>query len=337
MSPVDEFIDQLRAETNGLSRLPLEAIWRVFVRWHPELATAANKRAELARWLELARATGAFAVPKGRGLFDRSAVPHLPQWVAFQVERTESEPFNHRAHPWHPVMAFVATLPRLVNPADALAINRFLVSTRNPVRVPVKERSYEIFGDEKRLDSVVDGSLSIGITLEALHCYVPDFVPVHRTGNTQLRRVLIVENEAAFDSFCRWNRQHPTWNTVVFGRGIEVYKIVPFLQESWPQDTVLEYFGDFDQAGVTIAFRLAQTLQKCDRRLLPLFAGYRFLAQQEAREDTKGLAPDWRFALCWLDDPEVIASATATFAANRRVAQEAFGWKHLLALGAGAL
>jgi len=337
MSPVEEFIALLRTEANGQSRVSLEAIWKVFIRWRPELATAVSKRAELARWLESAQGTGAFTLPKGRALFDRSALPHLPQWVAFPVERDESESFNHRAYPWHPAMSFVATLPRLANPADTLAVNHYMVVNRDPLRVPVKERSYEIFGDEKRLGAVLDGSLGAGLTAEALNCYVPDFVPVHRAGDSHARRVLIVENEAAFDSFSRWNRLNATWHTVVFGRGIEVWKVTPFLLESWPQDTALEYFGDFDQAGVCIAYRLAQDLQKHGRQLLPLRAGYRFLAQQPLRHDTKGLAPDWATAVPWLDDAATIAAANDAFATNCRVAQEAFGWTHLSKLHPGSL
>jgi hypothetical protein len=338
MSPADEFISMLLLETQGASRLRLEAIWRVFLRWRPELSTAGNKRSELARFLEQGKEAGAFSFPKGKQHFDRAAIPPLPEWIAFPLEKAPVRPaFDHRAYPWHTAMAFVAALSKLANSEDAMAINRFLVNDRNPPRVPAKERSYEIFGDEKRLSAVLDGVLGASLTLDVLNCYIPDFVPVHRAGDLQSRRVLIIENEATFDSFCRWNRQHPTWHTVVFGRGIEVWKAETFLRETWPAGTDLEYFGDFDQAGVGIAHRLAQILEKHGLRLRPLLPAYRHLINQSPRPDAKGSFSNWLEAIRWLEDAEVIASATSTFGLNRRVAQEAFGWRQLTSFGLGDL
>jgi hypothetical protein len=337
MSPADEFVGRLRAEAAEQSRLSLDGIWRVFLQWRPELATAVSKRAELARWIEQARETGAFKLPKGKRLYDRTASPPLPAWIAFPIERNETELFDHRAYPWHPVMAFVASLPRLGNADDALAINRFLVADRSPPRAPSKERSYEIFGDEKRLAAVLGGILGSGLTQEALNCFTPDFIPVHRGGALHSDRVLVVENEATFDSFCHWNSANPTWHTVVFGRGLEVWKAESFLRETWPVKTRFEYFGDFDQEGVCIAHRLANLLGRTGRHLRPLLLAYRFLSQQAPRPDAKEHATDWPMAVQWLGDGEIIALASTIFAANQRVAQEAFGARQLQGIKAGEI
>lgn len=337
MSPAEELADRLRSEAAGQSRLSLEAIWRVFLTWRPELATAINKRSELARWIEQARASDAFALPKGKRLYDRTASPPLPLWIAFPIERREAESFDHRTYPWHPTMAFVASLPRLPNPDDAVAINRFLVGDRNPPRAPAKERSYEIFGDEKRLAAVLGGVLGSVLTQEALNCFTPDFIPVHRGGAPHSDRVLVVENEATFDSFCRWNSANPTWHTVVFGRGLEVWKAEPFLRDTWPATTQFEYFGDFDQEGLCIAYKMANLLGKTGRHLRPLLSAYRYLSQQTPRPDAKDHSTDWPVAVQWLGEAEIIARAGTVFAANLRVAQEAFGARQLLVLKSGEL
>lgn len=336
MTPIDEFVTEIKVAANGQSRVELDTIWRVFLKCRPELASSPTKRSELARWLALALESGAFVQPKGKGLFDRTAAPPLPVWIALPIQKVVAPSFDHRAYPWHPSMIFVAGLKLLPSPEDALALNRFFVERRDTPFVPAKERSYCIFGDEKRLAAVLDGVLAAGLSLEKLKCYAPAFVPVHRIGNPLSKRVLILENEAAFDTFCRWNQAAQVWSVIVFGRGIEVWKTVPFLCESWTDQTIYEYFGDFDQEGVCIAYRLAESLKKHTRSLVPLKSGYRFLVKEPLRDDDKMHTTDWPIAIQWLDDADVVEAARTAFSVNQRVAQEAFGWERVSLLDAGA-
>ena len=336
MTPIDDFVAEIKVAANGQSRVDLDTVWRVFLRCRPELASSPNKRSELARWLGLALEARAFVQPKGKRLFDRTAAPPLPIWVALPIQKVVATSFDHRAYPWHPSMTFVAGLKLLPSPEDALALNRFFVERGDPLLVPAKERSYSIFGDEKRLAAVLDGVLAAGLSFEKLKCYAPAFVPVHRIGNPLSKRVLILENEAAFDTFCRWNHANQVWNAIVFGRGLEVWKTVSFLCEGWTDQATYEYFGDFDQEGVCIAYRLAESLKKHARILVPLKAAYRFLIKEPFRDDEKTHTTDWPIAIQWFDDADVIAAARIAFAANRRVAQEAFGWEQVSALDATA-
>ncbi len=93
------------------------------------------------------------------------------------------------------------------------------------ISVPVKERSYEIFGNEKMLERVLEGQLGYEgrLTLEILRCYRVPLVPVHRVF-TDGTDVIIVENEATFDSVSRWNAEHSKFRMVIYGRGREVEK-----------------------------------------------------------------------------------------------------------------
>ena len=193
--------------------------------------------------------------------------------------------------------------------------------------------SYEsIFGDEKHLTSVLKGSLSVGLNLEKLRCFEPMLVPVHRVFDPSIRRLLIMENEAAFDSFCRWNQQASLWGVIVFGRGLEVWKAVEFLCTFDPT-TRYDYLGDFDQHGVCVAARLSRQMNAKGRVLLPLKEAYHFLSQQRPSGDIQDHSPDWPSAISWLDDEATIAAAGKLFSSNLRVAQEAFGWSQLLSRG----
>lgn len=336
MTPVDDFVGKLRIASEGLVRVPLDVVWRVFLKCRPELAASPDKRSELARWLDAAALVGAFVQPKVKTLFDRSAKPLLPLWVAFPSEKVPAATFDHRAHPWHAHMSFVAGLPRLLNLEDALALNRYFVANRDLPLVPTKERSYAIFGDEKRLASILSGSLGSGLSHDVLRCYDPSFIPVHLMGSPDSRRVLIVENEATFDTFSRWNKLNQVWSAVIWGRGLEVTKAVNFLRDTWPATSRFDYFGDFDQEGVCIASRLAASMRGIDRQVTPLTPAYRILSREPAHEDAKTHTTDWPVAVQWLEDPEIIAVATAAFSVNRRVAQEALGWERLCPLGPAA-
>ena len=60
--------------------------------------------------------------------------------------------------------------------ADLQAVNAYLLSVRGrePVPAPTRERSLQIFGDEKRLDDLRKGDLALfegRVTLADLHCY----------------------------------------------------------------------------------------------------------------------------------------------------------------------
>jgi Uncharacterized protein conserved in bacteria C-term(DUF2220) len=335
MSTSADLADCLRAAACGRTRVSLDDIWRVFLKLRPELGTSPEKRGELARWIGEAAATGSFSLPKGVKRFDRSANPPLPLWVALPQDVISDDRFDHRTYPWSTPMIFVAGLARLPSPADAVALNRFFLEHKTLESVPAKERSYEIFGDEKRLSAILDGLLGQGISLETLNCYDPVLVPVHRVFQMDAGapdRVLIVENEASFDSFCRWNRMYLFWRVVVWGRGIEVWKGVPFLGEIGTDATSYQYFGDLDQMGVSIAYRLSGELLRTGRRLVPLRGAYRQLARRAGRVDAQPAAADWPKAIHWLADPEIESTAELLFAADKRVAQEALGWETLMHL-----
>lgn len=110
--------------------------------------------------------------------------------------------------------------------ADLQAINAFLISARDrkPTQAPTRERSLQIFGDEKRLDDLRKGKTGLfegRISLEDLLCYpvappLPCEMPPQRPYG---RPVLVLENYHSYDSFCRWNRQAALYAAIACGAG----------------------------------------------------------------------------------------------------------------------
>lgn len=344
--PERDFAEALRQASADRVTVDLPVIWQCFHAVRPELRAAVASRARLADDLRALADAGILSFPASKTSFDRTALPPLPQFVRFLTAPAAADPrFDHQTFPWSLPMSFVAGLARVPNPEQARRLNDFFRKggASRPM-VPVKERSYGIFGDEKILERILDGQFGYEgrLTLELLRCYRVPLVPVHLTFEQGGADVLIVENEATFDTARRWNRQRLHFRAVIYGRGKEVEKTTDFLlTEIQPKPGVLYYFGDLDRHGIVMPYRLSRALvQQGGRPLLPALASYRRLLQQapsavtslefaENRESAgENSGQVWRGALDWFP-PELRAPIESLLNTDQRIAQEAIGWELL--------
>jgi hypothetical protein len=337
-----EFAAALGRAADGRVTIDLLTIWQCFYAVRPELKNDVSSRQRLGTDLRTLAEREFISLPASKSSFDRTALPALPRFVRLLETQVAAETkFDHRTFPWSLPMSFVAGLARLPNPRLAKRLNDFFRGDwASRIPVPVKERSYEIFGNEKALERVLDGQFgSKGrLTLETLRCYRVPLVPVHRVFADGVD-VLIVENEATFDSVSRWNAEHQKLRMVIYGRGREAEKIADFLlSEVETKSGAIYYFGDLDRLGISIPYRLSRTLkQKGGRGISPAGACYRLLLQQSPTtistvdmEDELDELPDaeWTAAIDWLP-VDVQAQTEAMLATDRRIAQEATGWELL--------
>src|SRR6266496_5544270 len=86
--------------------------------------------------------------------WDHSALPHLPKWINRPRPKVVRQYAEHVV--WSPELSFLSSKKELAN-SPWLKVDEWLKKTRKVVRdsVPVRERSLEIFGDEKMLDALV--------------------------------------------------------------------------------------------------------------------------------------------------------------------------------------
>lgn len=288
-----------------------EHIWPAFEQHFGAQPDGLHPRPALLEVLEELRAGGIIAFPKSPSLFERGGNPPLPQWIEWQdvPEEGSVSAFDHRLHPWHPRMAWVAGLPVLRDSSALLAIDEFLKGPgRTAPFVPVRERSLTLFGDEKRLDSLLycawfaSGRLTLGL----LRCekLSPPFLHRCPAGFTPSADVpvLIVENHHTWHTFSQWNETSRRYAAVIYGAGTH------FEASAVGLDDLLQtigaraahYFGDLDPEGIQIPARVHRRQQI--RGLTPIVA-----------------AEEWYQALL-------------TFAAHRRhpwVGKATFDPKHL--------
>lgn len=255
--------------------------------------------------------------------------PARPNWIRLVTIKEHKSTFNHQDFPWNPALAFLAGekwLPTGIREA-ALSIQKFLTNNgASKPFVPTKERSYRLFGDEKRLDGLQHSDILFGegkISLGLLRCYAVEPTPV-TARFAHGDKIIIVENEATFDTFCRFAKHKPTYQLVIYGRGNEILKCAAYLRQEAQYRNAAEvlYFGDVDKRGLEIPYYLGQELIS-GPKIVPLAEAYDVLLQQTILDE--GEMP----VICgWL--PETLGRKAATILKqDRQIPQEAFGWEEI--------
>ena len=223
---------------------------------------------------------------------------------------------------------------------DLQAINAFLLTMRDRslCAVPTRERSLQVFGDEKRLDRLRKGGLSLfegRVSLDDLKCY-PVAPPLpYETPEKPApgRAILVLENYHSFDSFRQWNRRAALYAAVAYGGGSA------FRQGSGNLDDVVEridadgalYVGDLDPAGVEILIGVNLRRQEEGRAALRPHRGlYRWLLGHGCRRPLE--AEPGKELIRRLGETfpaDVVSALVVLWSGRERVPQESFGLHQL--------
>ncbi len=338
------------ARAERRSRLPEAAVWRAFAAADPHRSRGDEARALLLQRLEVLAAAGRIRLPaRGGAGWDRGLRPSLPVWVQV-VQQQRAEPFDPRGYPWAPELSFVADMPRIEHPEELMAIQRFLAGggRRRPI-VPMRERSIQLFGDEKRLEQLRRSSLfsSERLSLETLRCAAvsPPLALEAGPPGSGGRPMLILENHHPWWSFCQWNRRHGCYSHVVYGAGAGFgAEAVRFLHahitgaDPRREAADLHYAGDLDAEGLRIPWRAAKLAEELGLRLLPAERWYRRMLEQADALERAGVVlscgepiatgPELEWLPVALQEP-----VRRAFAAGRRIPQEVVGSEELAAEG----
>ena len=246
------------------TQFALQHLLGAFRQTFPHRHGDTDTRAVLTQLLsELAQA-GALRLPSktNRRAYDYSERTPLPKRVV-RIDR--SRQLTPPAIVWRPELAFAAEIDSSWR-EELLCIQEWLRNggTTMPL-VALRERSVEIFGDEKRLDSLLGTQLFAAgrLTLDLLRCYLPS-VPIYVVSLARVdvpRPLLVVENHTTFDTLCRWNEQCLRYSAVAFGAGAAFIAACESLRTHLVAPGCsgqLLYFGDLDPKGLWIPSRASQ-------------------------------------------------------------------------------
>ena len=331
-------LDALLQEAGLRRKLDCTAVWRAFRSAHPVEATSGEARERLAgRLTELAAEDRlVLPAPNGSG-WDRSARPPLPEWVRLPAPPLPPVELDPLSVPWAPELGFVPSLGRIDRPADLLALQRFFThGGRTRPIVPMRERSVQLFGDEKRLERLLHTPLFGEGRLDAakLRCFpmAPPLVYEEGPPGSRGRPVLVLENHHTWWSFCQWNARVGEYAAVVYGAGGGFGRdAVAFVAERCRALGAphADYFGDLDRDGLVIPWRAANSFAPAHGlRIRPDARWYRLLlrrADDVALPTGDALSEE---GLEWLPD-SLAAEVRAHFQAGRRIPQELVGTEEL--------
>lgn len=328
----DAFLEVLRSGSR--KRVALEDVRRAFFAAHPEVLTNPGRNALLLERLHALEEAGALALP-APGSWEKVGNPPLPTWVQVKRPPALAPVVDYAAVPWVPELGF---WPELKPPAleAARAINDFLLRRRTTLKmVPIKERSLEIFGDEKRLDALrASGGNSLfggRLPLSALGAFVVPSPLPYRMADAAGKPVLVVENHNSFWSFGEWNQQARRYAAVVYGSGTALYGSGNALEQVLHEvgGVGALYLGDLDPAGVRIPLEFNRTRAVGGTSVTPALELYRWLLENgrrrslEERPERPGyLAHEWLGA-------ELGTDLAALWDAGWWIPQESLGFEQL--------
>jgi hypothetical protein len=267
-----------------------------------------------------------------------AAEPLVRDMFAGELPDTPDPKFDFASVKWASELAFLIRETVAVAPNDLLKLNEFLLKQpRSQQVVPIKERSLEIFGDEKQLDALLSTSLFRTGRLDwkkDLKCELIGEPLGWKRGPAEAagRPMIVIENAATWHSYCRWNAERKLFSAVVYGCGNRFADGVRYLNDILDElggSRPVLYFGDLDQRGLEIP-QEASARAKADGlpKVEPHLWSYRqLLTVAGGRGEPCGCdAPP--SSLCdWLGD--CAEAACQLLVANQRLAQEHISWEFL--------
>lgn len=275
-------------------------------------------------------AAGRLRLPSRRSriAWDRERDPALPTWVHVpRAPRTRSLiPVD--LHPHLAKARDHAVGVRL--PSDVADLDTWLKAHGGTaVELPVAERSFEIFADEKRLDAFLRTRFARqgGLTAASFRAYrvVEPFAMTAFDPASDW--AVALENLASYDSVCRVVADSPTDAArpagVIFGRGTQFMISCESLPSRLPGVSRVLYLGDLDPTGLEIPVAAATVLETMGVALEAWGQAYALLlTRPSARMSTVPREPDVDRLVRFL--PRELSERTrCLLLAPARIAQEA--------------
>jgi hypothetical protein len=244
-------------------RVEIEALYGAAVAFDRSLAAAPTARNEIREALDELVAAEMVLLPRSPRHFDIRDVPPLPLWVRRPPnERVTRETRNVRIWP-----AALEAAGRIASREDEITLLETVAAFlrdggMSRPTVPTRERSLELFGDEKRLDRLGTTRLftSGALALDLLRChsvpipFVSQWVP--GVSDSRGTALLIAENHHTYASLLEVTRHNAAaggpGRHVGYGTGSQFPSAVLSVPLLVPKPDRIVYFGDVDLKGLQI-------------------------------------------------------------------------------------
>ncbi|MET8358867.1 Wadjet anti-phage system protein JetD domain-containing protein [Micromonospora sp. NPDC005171] len=326
----------------GRTRASLTTLLTMQATIEAHAATRPGARQRLSNAIDELVKQAAVETPRSRHLWDHAALPPLPRWVVIIADISgKVPPIDMSTTSWVPIISrWIGTWLRTCKPPTALRaalqqINSWLLEHlgEQPAILAREERSLSIFNDEKTLARIEPSSIFAPGRLKPQDlAYERPVAPLRAARLAAGGDLLIVENQATFDSAWRALRQSPgPFAAIAFGNGWEAAQAEPVIAladhlqlRAAPERIV--YAGDLDIDGLDIPQTLAANLNALGfPEPQPLRAAYNTMLDPSRDRTGRPNAPApeelARQAVKWLQDDQR-DRAHRLLVNGQRIAQE---------------
>lgn len=295
----------------------LDEIMDAFNKSHPFLAESGDRFARMRDILDELEKSGKIIQRKKNRQWLGSI--SLPEAIRFPAKpKTKKDRLWLENYVWHASLDGLFPLLTGRSLDDAKKINDWLFTKDTlSIKVPLRERSLEIFGDEKYMDKWKTGLFN-------LEKYGFDLIGAYRPKGRLILEsfsfgsgVLILENRHSWESFIQYNHETRIWKHIVHGQGRAVENMGDELRKICDY---AEYLGDIDYDGLDIIRKLRQELEI--KPLLPAYAWLLKNGPRNASHCRKRLLPEM-LSLVENVLPNFVSEIMKLWQGGLRVAQEA--------------
>lgn len=322
-------------------KIDVEVLYDAAVAFDRSLATAPTARGDIRGALDELAEAGLVMFPSSPRFFDRRDAPPLPAWVR---RPSRKRVFREAAHPrvWPAALEFagrIASKPGEIAVLETVAAFLRDGGATRP-SVPVRERSLELFGDEKKVDALTATRLFTSgvLTLGLLRChsvpipFVSQWVP--GAVDPQGTALLVAENHHTYASLLEATRLSAAaggpGRHVGYGTGAQFPSAVLSVPLLSPMPDRIAYFGDIDLKGLQIPVSAnTAALSAGLPPVVPAFPLYQLLFELRLARPASPVETDVATnSVAWLDQLADLAQDVLTSGA--RLPQEAVGYEVLL-------
>lgn len=327
-------------------RVDEQSLWRAFAEAFPGRPQPPEERRWMMAALQHLSGRGVLRLPAPTGRrWDRSAGLPVPRGVDLVRPTGSARQRAWRTFPWHPTLQWVTELPSITEDTQAflLRVHDGLVQGRFSERAPLKYRSLELTGDEKRLGALAQTQL-FGpgrLSLDLLGC-LPEVLPLAWARVGSRPHMIVFENAAPFVVARDVLASMPDapYGLVAFGWGARFQASLTGIPRIGCAVERISYVGDIDAAGLSIAV----SSQKNARALglpplepasgvhgamLGSAAAFGQASGWPAKRGAPDATPDSLLAFL---PPEIRLAVRSILAAGRRIPEEVLGPNELRAL-----
>lgn len=320
------FENLLRSRVKRIELRELRSMW---LESHPEQLQTHDRDRLLLEALRLGEESGTLRLPALRS-FERFGSPPMPIFITLIREVKERQAIDYGQVAWTPELGFWPSLS-VTELVTALKINEWIITRRGRfMQVPLRERSLEIFGDEKYLDSRVRNEALFGgrLPLNTIGAKRVEHPLAYRPADAEGKPVLLVENHHTFWSLGEWNETAKRYSAIVYGNGNTICAsgeaLVEVMRERGASSA--EYFGDLDPEGVEIPL---QFNQRNHQQLIPCISLYKHLLAVGRRRGGISISADYEArATQWL--PSLSEEIVVLWREGFWMPQEGVGLEQLL-------